>query len=242
MRPCVPALVVLAVLSGSVRGDVVAIGADRDNTIFNDPGPPLSNGGDPGIFAGRTALGPTRRALIRFDVAGAVPAGSVITSVQLRLHMSMTIIGEREITLHRLLADWGEGVATGNGAGNLAQPGDATWNHRFHNTVPWALPGGDFAAGPSASAPVDQIGFYSWGSTTLLVADAQSWLDQPGANFGWLIMGDESDFPSAKRFDSRENPLADVRPRLTIEYTPIPGPGAIATLAIAGTLSARRRR
>ena len=49
-----------------------------------------------------------------------------------------------------------------------------------------------------------------------MVADVQSWLDNPATNFGWLVLGDESMMMmTAKRFDTREsnNP-----PVLTIQY------------------------
>ena len=36
-------------------------------------------------------------------------------------------------------------------------------------------------------------------------ADVQSWLDDPASNFGWLVLGDESEIPTAKRFDTRES-------------------------------------
>jgi hypothetical protein len=38
-----------------------------------------------------------------------------------------------------------------------------------------------------------------------MVADVQSWLNSPGSNFGWLVLGDESVAGSAKRFDTRES-------------------------------------
>ena len=49
-----------------------------------------------------------------------------------------------------------------------------------------------------------------------MVADVQSWLDNPATNFGWLVLGDESTSATAKRFDTRESTSSPV---LTIEYT-----------------------
>jgi serine protease len=60
-----------------------------------------------------------------------------------------------------------------------------------------------------------------------MVADVQSWLDNPATNFGWLVLGDESTGTTAKRFDSRESTSPPV---LTIEYTE---PSAI-TLSATG--------
>ncbi|MCL4209692.1 MAG: hypothetical protein KJZ68_03420, partial [Phycisphaerales bacterium] len=99
-------------------------------------------------------------------------------------------------------------------------PGDATWLHRFHDTVFWTQPGGDYVAAASASRVVGGLGAYVWGSTPAMVADVQAWLDNPGSNFGWIVIGDESTTTTAKRFDSREHPTQANRPRLTIDYLP----------------------
>jgi len=53
------------------------------------------------------------------------------------------------------------------------------------------MQGGDFSAIVSASQSVGPVGFYTWNSTQM-VSDVQSWLDNPGFNFGWLVLGDES--------------------------------------------------
>jgi hypothetical protein len=52
--------------------------------------------------------------------------------------------------------------------------------------------------------------------------DVQSWLDAPAFNYGWMLVGDESEGQTAKRFDSRQRVVASARPRLTIHYTPAP--------------------
>src|SRR5438045_4634901 len=147
--------------------------------------------------------------------------------VTLRLNTSRTAPDTpRNVELHKLLADWGEGtsVAPGEeGDGAPATTNDATWRHRFFDTIFWTTEGGDFSATVSASQSVGAIGVYTW-SSPQMTADAQSWLDNPATNFGWLVLGDESGSATAKRFDTREstNP-----PVLTIQYTastPTPTP------------------
>ena len=69
------------------------------------------------------------------------------------------------------------------------------------------------------SAAVDQPGFYTWGSTSGMVADVQFWLKFPHRNFGWLLKGDESQ-RSAKRFDSKDNPDPTRHPVLRVQYIP----------------------
>ena len=96
-------------LSGAVLltqlsfSEEVTIAAARDNTLYEDASGSLSNGAGQSLFAGKTGTGGIRRALIAFDVAGAVPAGSTITAVTLRLQMSRTRSGGQAVGLHRLL-------------------------------------------------------------------------------------------------------------------------------------------
>ncbi len=81
------------------------------------------------------------------------------------------------------------------------------------------VPGGDFLTALRATRVVDQPGFYSWGPTVDMVADVQAWLDEPAADFGWMLIGEERMRGTAKRFDSREFPEAARRPALMIEFS-----------------------
>jgi hypothetical protein len=147
------------------------------------------------------------------------------------------------VSLYRAQADWGEGTSNaGNndGQGAPATTGDATWIHRFFNTVFWANAGGDFAGASSAVAPVDQIGFYTW-SAAGMAADVQSWLDAPAGAFGWGILIDGAAPGTTKRFDSREAVDPMLRPMLTVTYM-VPGPGGAVLGLLAGLAGARRRR
>jgi hypothetical protein len=59
-------------------GDTVTLTATRDNTLYEQPGGGLSNGAGQYVFAGTTVTSQRRRALLRFDVSGAIPAGSTV--------------------------------------------------------------------------------------------------------------------------------------------------------------------
>ena len=206
-----------------VAGADVVLDPAKDNTLFEDPAGALSNGAGQFLFAGMTRDTLSRRALVQFDVAGGgVPAGAVIDSVQLVLRMDRTIVGDIDVAIHRVTADWGEGSSDADfaeGTGAASQAGDATWIHRFFDTQAWTTPGGDYVAAPSATQTVgDVVRTYAWGSTPTMVADVQGWLDQPGTNFGWIIIADESTHTTAKRFGSREEAEAN-RPKLRIFYT-----------------------
>ncbi|MBK9128461.1 MAG: DNRLRE domain-containing protein [Phycisphaerales bacterium] len=202
--------------------DQVQLSAAKDNTLYQDNTGGLSNGVGENIFAGRTFSGSLRRAVIAFDLSS-IPAGSTINSVELRLFMNKTRVAGAAVRVHRLLGDWGEGASDADGeegAGGPAAPGDATWIHRFYDTQFWSGPGGDFAASPSATTTVTFLGSYNW-SGPGMVADVQGWLDNPGSNFGWILIGPEN-VQSAKRFSSRESLVASDRPRLTVNFTPPP--------------------
>ena len=207
---------------------IINLTPSKDNTLYEyDPAEgDHSNGAGFHFFAGENGMGELRRGVLAFDVAGTIPAGSTITAVSLTMNMSMTPTGARTVELHQLLADWGEGTSRapmGEGDGAPATLNDATWRHRFFDGVFWTTQGGDFSATVSASQSVGGIGQYTWNSAQM-VADVQSWLDKPGSNFGWLVLGDETAIATAKRFDTRESASP---PMLTIQY--IPGPRVLPT-------------
>ncbi len=202
--------------------DQVNLPPTRDGTLYEDSGD-LGNGAGQFIFTGMTNQPHIRRAVLHFAVAGgSIPAGSTIDRVLLTLNMSRTAGGATVVNLHRLTTAWGEGASDAPGAegtGTAAAAQDATWTHTFFDSSMWATPGGDFVTTSSANAEVAGTGFYTWGSTTTMVADVQSWLDNPSENFGWIVIGDESAPLTAKRFDSRENDIVDNRPKLTVFYS-----------------------
>ncbi len=211
----------------------------RDNTLYevSSAANALSNGAGTRIFAGRTAQGTDsiRRALVAFDPAGAaIPSGAVITSATLTLDMNMTNAGSEAISIHRVLANWGEGGSSaggGQGAGAPAQTGDATWFHTLFSASFWGSPGGDFSGAPSATQTVGGNGSYTWGSTTQMVADVQSWVDNPSSNFGWLLIGNEASATTAKSFDSRESGNG---PALVVTFNaPVPTTNDWALLLLA---------
>jgi hypothetical protein len=210
--------------TGLASAAIINIMPSKDNTLYEyDPTVgDVSNALGFHFFAGETAMGFLRRGVLAFDIAGSIPPGSTITAVNLSMNVSRVPVDTAyTVELHKLLADWGEGTsqATGDeGMGAPATPNDATWRHRFFDTIFWATPGGDFSATVSASQSVGAVGQYTW-SSAQMVADVQSWLDNPASNFGWLVLGDESAIATAKRFDTRESASPPV---LTIQYTGVP--------------------
>jgi hypothetical protein len=223
--PLVIATMLGSICPGSAIAQLANINPSKDNTLYQfvPAEGDVSNALGQHFFAGETGMGELRRGVLAFDIAGNVPAGSTILGVTLSLNVSRTGLDTaRTVELHKMLADWGEGtsVAPGEeGEGAPATTNDATWRHRFFDTIFWTTEGGDFSATVSASQAVGPVGMYTWSSLQMR-ADVQSWLDDPASNFGWLILGDESEIATAKRFDTRESASPPV---LTIQFRP-PGP------------------
>jgi cysteine-rich repeat protein len=223
--------------------DTVTLQPIKDNTLYEpiaqDGFADRSDGAGPTMFVGRVKdadadPGPGTRAALRrgvlaFDIAANIPAGATINSVQLFLYCDkVATTTARSVALRRLTSNWGEGTSnTGSsqqGRGEPPTTGDATWHHTFYPSQLWIAPGGDYAGSISASLSVGNTGFYTWGSTSGLVADVQGWLSNPSQNFGWVVIGDESTTQTTKRFGTRENTGSTSgvtwKPRLVVQYTP----------------------
>jgi spore coat protein A len=176
------------------------------------------------LFSGITNDGFVRRALLRFDIAAAIPAGSTINSVTLTLTINRS--GDNQdapMELHAIDTDWGEGTVDcdpvrGGGQGLDANPGDATWLDAMFQQVAWGTSGGDLRAF-SATALVGTSGEAVWnsGGNPGMVTDLQNWLDAPTSNLGWIVLGDEARSSTTRRFSSREGRTPPV---LTVDFTP----------------------
>ena len=227
---------------GSASAAMISINPSKDNTLYqyNSGEGDLSNALGNHFFTGTTVFGEIRRGVLAFDIAGNIPPGSTITAVTLSMNMSRTVDGTARTTeLHKLLADWGEGTSHApgeEGSGAPATPNDATWRHRFFDTIFWTTQGGDFSPTVSASQSVFLVGQYMW-SSAQMIADVQSWLDDPASNFGWLVLGDESTSPTAKRFDTRESASPPVLTIVYTEPTQSPTPTATTTPTSTPTLT-----
>jgi hypothetical protein len=201
--------------------ETVTLVPDRDATLIEDPNGSLANGAGPVFFVGRTAqsVNGVRRALLRFDVASALPHDAIIGKVALTLFMTPSNPDPHTIRLYRVLAEWGEGPSASSGGGGAAAlPGDVTWLHTFWDTGFWVQPGGQFLGRPSASAVVAGPGSYAWSNDRYLAQDVRIWNAAPDRNFGWILIGDEGTPQTSKSFASRESPDPVVRPVLEITY------------------------
>jgi hypothetical protein len=209
---------------------VIKLGSIRDNTLYEGD-EALSNGKGEHFFAGVNGLEESRRGLLKFAIANNVPPNALIISATLALHVSKNPILPHQaesFQLHRVLSDWGEGTSDapfGEGTGTTATVGDATWSFSYYSPTPtqrlsWTNPGGDFLPTASASTVIgdEREEPYTWQSTPGMLADLWHWLRFPDDNHGWIVLGNESDAYTARRFDSRENSEPSYRPVLTVEY------------------------
>jgi hypothetical protein len=201
----------------------LALEPSKDNSLYEDVLGSVSNGAGEYLFVGQTNRGGLRRAAVAFDLASALPANATITSATFTLTLSNSgPTTTSDVMLHRFARDWGEGTSNAGTPGGTGAPstiGDATWAHAFYDATPWTTPGGDFSPMMSASRTIGDQSSVSYDFTSpQLLADVQGWLANPSSNFGWALIGDESRFGTARRFNSRENLDAASRPKLTIVY------------------------
>jgi hypothetical protein len=211
------------VLSLSASAETAVLPAARDATLIESSTGALANGAGPAFFVGRTGQrsDSRRRAVLAFDVAGALPGGATVTAVSLELELTPSNAVPILVSLHRVTADWSEGPsAASGGSGAASVTGDVTWLHRRYDTEEWSHPGGDFAVTASAAAEIADAGSYHFESGADLVANVQAWLDEPASNDGWILIGGEDAASTAKRFSSREAGREGEGPRLVIDYVP----------------------
>lgn len=225
MRRCFSiGLVLLLMVPSAFAQTAVTLTPAQDNTLYEAASATAlrSNGTGIHLFAGNTNRRAARRALLQFDIAGSLPAGATIEQVSLELTVSKTGAGSMPMALHRVTAGWGEGPSDAGGQegqGAAPQANDATWQHALFDQTNWTAQGGDFVGAASGTLDVGGNGRYTWASTDALVADVQAWLDTPDQNFGWIVVGNEDDAKTTKRFNSREHPTEGTRPALVITYS-----------------------
>ena len=168
-----------------------------------------------------------RRALVEFDIAGNIPAGSTIDSVTLTLNANLT-----PDTLNRNMSLFTRSPGLGRGNAGLR----AERRRRGPRSQPRRR---DLARRQVPAGALDQRrgrlrfverhgiraadrlrGVGQRGPAPGLLVDVQSWFVTPAGNEGWLIQGDETQDTTTRRFYSREGA---VPPVLVVDFTPPAG-------------------
>jgi hypothetical protein len=197
----------------------------------------------------------------RFDVSS-IPAGSTINSAILTQYFSNQTANNRTfVNLKLSQLQSGKGWTEGLGQAP-ATDGSVTWNNQRSGatpavSTPWGTPG---ATSPSdivlaTTQTFDLVGVAD--TATQIDRDitsfVQDWVNNPANNAGLLWWGGNSaDSASDNRYfmfgvkEDGAGPAGEATfaaPRLLIDYTPVPEPGATVLLAAASlTLIARRRK
>ena len=225
-----------------VAADTLTLQPIADTTLFSIA--PDNNLGGASFFnAGTAGNGHLNRALLQFDLTG-IPLGSQIIGVSLSMDVIREPAADRQnslFSLRRVFVPWGEGIQVpaepnSPGLGSPAAPGEVTWNHRFVGGAPWTIPGGragtDFSTVLSSTAFVYGVGDpVMFEATPELLADLQYWVDNPAANFGWLMMTEAEEVRrTARSFASRESGFG---PMLTVEFVAVPEPSTLALLGLS---------
>lgn len=242
---------ILLIAPGSVQAATVSIGASADTGLLETPGD-ANLGGSTGPIVGTTAVSVSGRMLLRFEITNAVPAGSVINSVTLQLVdvSGGGALSPSNFELHRMLVSWVEGNkgSSVNRNGATATAGESTWFYRNYNSNFWTGgfgggAGSDFSATVSGTKLINVPGqTNTWANTLDLMADVQLWLDNPGSNFGWMLLSDgQGSGGTARRFGTRESTDALQRPLLTIDFSAVPEPTTVALLGLVGAAWLFRR-
>jgi cytochrome c peroxidase len=209
----------------------VTFTASKDTTIYDNGN---VNGTGGGLFAGTNGVDVNQRGLIAFDLSS-IPSGSTITNVSVDLHVNVAALnsGAISITLNALTQDWNEastgtgGETSGGGNGVVSSdPNDATWTSS--GITAWTA-GGAFNPVESSSLVISSVGTFNTFTGPGLITDVQTWVDNPGTNYGWIIRGLENSNSSSKRFSSRENTGSSGAnvPFITIEYDAPPATGLL---------------
>jgi hypothetical protein len=209
--------------SGGTEKSIV-LNPTKDTTIYEED-PSRGNGAGDYLLAGTNWAVFNIRSLLEFNIAGNIPEYSTITDVDLALRCCHAYNSDSYLLdLHPVTTEWGEAGSDAPDAweeygATPTADDDATWNYAYYNDESWLGPGGgDF--GPSSEHQVvgSQDMTYYWSSIGM-IEDVQRWLDDPGTNHGWELIGDESMSGTVKWFNSKDYGVdPDYWPRLMVLY------------------------
>lgn len=188
------------------------------------------------------------RSVLGFDLS-AIPAGSTINSISLRLVSDGgqvgTIAGVGVINLHQL-------TPNGDPANALVEGQASFVNWKAEN--PWTTSGGDYDSTPMSTSVLDNTNdntaldpgeTATFGSTAAFLAAAQFALDN-GIPLQFILIAPTAEAATTSnnffRFRSDDFATAADRPLLTIDYTiPEPSSSMLCALAAGAALGLRRR-
>ncbi len=248
--PIVPASACLLALliAPAARADTATLTPVADTALFEREAS-FNFGAQEDIPAGTLLSGDLARALFRFDVAGALPPGAVISIAQLRLRIfrQATAAQQGTFALSRMLVPWSEGSGSSpiRPGGAPALAGEPSWLQRAAPSAPWAVPGGaleeEISDDPASIQNIPPVAgvTVSFPFNAQGIADLTDMLANPSSNFGWILYDlGEGEGVTGRRFVARESPTHP--PELRITFTlpePPPTPTITSILLEPGVLN-----
>ena len=185
------------------------------DTYLSQRKPTLNQGASAVLWADGDDLdGLDQSVLLRWDVS-TIPAGSVVQSASLTFDVMNRSV--QSYGVYELKRDWLEDQATWNEGG-----AGSGWE------VAGALGASDRGAEVLGTIDAPDLGTRAIALNGAGLALVQSWVDQPATNHG-IILADPTN-TDGLGLNSRENPTATLRPRLTVTYAaPLPTVTIVAT-------------
>jgi hypothetical protein len=249
-RPAAAATAVFVQGVCDARGVNTSYATDGVTLLTNTtPGPDLSSGNWGALDTLSLGHGNSisYRPLIRFDLSSLAGRALTIRRARLILTVNQTQLtgfvsrlpSPTTIALYRLTpanAGWIEGTSSAG----AAEPGAACWAYWAWSASgerPWAggpgcgVAGVDYETSPAAVASRSE-GFWARGEQWVFEIEAPgelaAWIDQPASNSGWVLRAPDLEnanpdvLVSCLRFWSDDAADPGVRPRLEIQYDPMP--------------------
>lgn len=223
----------------------ITLPASKDTTLYADfvSG---SNGAGDYLWAGPEVVlfsNPVpRRALMAFDLDGAIQSSSIIDDVDLRLRVTGVFGFGVPVALARVYPSSGVGWAEGNAnaGGNefdgvTSSIAAADWQYRSRPTAFWSSPGGDVVGPLLDLVTVGGSGPLTFSSSALTSA-VQTMVSNGDDVDGFLLAGPESSgLTAAVQIASRSHPLTTIRPALDVAFTPteVFESGSVATTTVS---------
>lgn len=207
-----------------VRAATVVATPVADNWMSETPLGPPPFGFNP-VRAGTTGAGVRVRGIFRFDLGGMIPVGAVVRSATFTVQVTQVPSFDAQnslFELRRVQQGWEEA--------------SVSWNERSAGSA-WNSPGasspGDVAGTASATAFVSSGGSYTFGSSAVMVADIQAWVNAPGTNFGWLLQTQSELTPGTARLFASREADATIRPSLNVTFDLPATPPTLTVLPVA---------
>lgn len=226
------AVVVTFQETGSYTTGITQIRSDQTGNNY---------GADGNLIVGRTTAPATIRGLLSFSLAS-IPAGSTINSIKLTLVTASadatSSSGAAVLNLYNLNGAFVEGTGTSSGTASTTS---ATWLRRDSST--WTS-GGDFNSTVLSSKSINPVtvvagAVQDFDTSASFVAAAQAALDG-GTSLSLLLKLNDTDEGTNLRraffFNSDDFATVANRPKLSIDYTPLPEPSAGLFTLLAGGL------